>query len=182
MKSKLISVRLGGIRPIMFDRYVSMTGTEVPVEQKFYLDGKKIVFPSTNIVAFLTADLTESATKRLMGRQWRAVAKAALSFVLIEPDLIPITRDGKQLTLDNSNWYEHRAVARVKKSGGLIVPSEKLRPVIPLPWEMEFKIRLFENDKINETILRRIFAEGGITVGLGTYRGLFGKFEIEKWE
>ena len=168
----------------MFDRYVSMNGQEIPPESKFYVaqDGKTLIIPSANISSFLSADLTESATKRVIGKKWRAVAKAALSFVDIEPLEIPILREGKPLTLDNADYVIDRRVARVKKTGGLIIPSEKVRPVLQLPWEISFSISLFENGDLNEMTLKRIFEDGGIAVGLGTFRGVFGKFKITKWE
>jgi hypothetical protein len=179
-----IAVKLVGLSPIMFDRYIGMTGQEVAPEQKFYLaqDEKTITLPSVNISSFLSADLTESATKRVMGRKWRGVAKAALSYVNITPVEIPFTRDGVTLTLDNANYTIDKRVARVKKSGGLIVPSEKVRPVLGNPWELSFNIELFENAELNEPTLRRIFEEGGISIGLGTFRGVFGKFSVASWE
>ena len=179
-----ISVSLEGITPIMFDRYIGMTGQEVAPEQKFYLgrDGKTITLPSVNISSFLSADLTESATKRVMGKKWRGVAKAALSYVNISPIDIPLTRDGEPRTLDNSEYTVDRRTARVKKSGGLIVPSEKVRPVIADPWAINFDVTLFENPELNEPTLKRIFDEGGISIGLGTFRGVFGKFRVAKWE
>ena len=184
MKTITRQVTLQGIRPIMFDRFVSMNNQEIPPEQKFYLaaDGKSLVLPAANISSFLSADLTESATKRVIGKKWRGVAKAALSFVDIDPIEIPLLRDGEQLTLENSDFQIDRRVARVKKTGGLIVPSEKIRPVLMTPWELNFTISLFENPELNEMTLRRIFEEGGISVGLGTFRGVFGKFKITKWE
>lgn len=179
-----ISATLEGLTPIMFDRYIGMTGQEVAPEQKFYLaqDGKSIILPSVNISSFLSADLTESATKRVIGKKWRGVAKAALSYVNISPVEIPFTRNGEPLTLDNSGYTIDRRVARVKKTGGLIVPSEKVRPVLSNPWEVSFDITLFDNAELNEPTLRRIFEEGGISIGLGTFRGVFGKFKVSKWE
>jgi len=184
MKTTTRQVTLTGITPIMFDKYLSMNGQEVAPEQKFYLaqDGESLMFPSANISSFLSADLTESATKRVIGKKWRGVAKAALSYVDISPVEIPIKRDGVQLTLDNSNYLIDKRVARVKKTGGLIVPSEKVRPVLTTPWEMTFTITLFENADLNEPTLRRIFEEGGISIGLGTFRGVFGKFKVSEWK
>jgi len=183
MKTITRQIRLRGIKPIMFDRYVDMK-KQVPIEDKFYTTGeeRRLIFPAVNILSFLSADLTESATKRVMGRKWKSMAKAALSFVTIEPDLIPITRNGEKLTVGNCGYIIDKRVARTKKTGGLIVPSEKERPVLPLPWEMEFELTLVENDDLSEEQVKKIFIEGGYAIGLGTFRGLFGKFIVEKWE
>jgi len=180
---KTYKVKLDGIRPIMFDRYVSMN-SETPPEQKFYLgqDGKSLMFPTANISSFLSADLTESATKRVIGRKWRSVAKAALSYVDFDQLEIPIMREGECLTLDNSNYIIDRRVARVKKTGALIVPSEKIRPVLNTPWSLTFNLTLYDNDELNEQTLRRIFEDGGISIGLGTFRGIFGKFKVSQWD
>lgn len=179
-----IAATLEGLTPIMFDRYIGMGGMEIAPEQKFYLgqDGETITLPSVNISSFLSADLTESATKRVIGRKWRSVGKAALSYVNISPIEIPFRRAGEIMTLKNSGYTIDRRVARVKKTGGLIIPSEKVRPVLANPWEISFEISLFDNPDLNDTILRRIFVEGGISIGLGTFRGVFGKFKIAKWE
>jgi hypothetical protein len=184
MKKTTRQVTLQGIRPIMFDRYLNMSGQEMSPEQKFYLaaDGKSLVLPAANISSFLSADLTESATKRVVGRSWRGVAKAALSFVDIDPIEIPFTRNGEPLTIENSNYLIDYRVAKVKKTGGLIIPSEKVRPVLQTPWGLCFKITLYENAELSEPLLRKIFEDGGISIGLGTFRGVFGKFKIVKWE
>lgn len=174
-------VSLQGIRPIMFDRFMSMKETEIAPERKFYLDGETIVIPSVNIHSFLSADLTESATKRVMGRLWKKIARAALSYVDIDPIKIPFLRAKKPLTLENSGWYVDERVARVKRGGGLIVPSPKVRPVIPTEWGLEFVVTLFPNAELNGEMLKRIF-EGGVSVGLGTFRGVFGKFVVDKWK
>jgi hypothetical protein len=168
----------------MFDKYLNMSGQEMAPEQKFYLaqDGKSLMLPAVNISSFLSADLTESATKRVIGKKWRSVAKAALSFVDIDPIEIPFVRDGVSLTLDNSDYIIDRRVARVKKTGGLIIPSEKVRPVLLTPWELTFTLTLFENAELNEQTLKRIFEEGGVSIGLGTFRGVFGKFKVSNWE
>jgi hypothetical protein len=68
------------------------------------------------------------------------------------------------------------------KKGSLSIPSEKQRPLLDLPWSLAFTLELFQNADLNESILRRLFEEGGIMIGLGTYRGIYGKFIVEKWE
>jgi hypothetical protein len=176
-------VTLTGIRPIMFDRFPgSMKAGEAlaPID-KLYMVDQTIVLPAVNILSFLSSQNTESAPQRVIGRGWKAVAKAALSFIDIDPLYIPITREGNEMTIESSGVVIHNSVARIKK-GALSIPSVKERPLIGLPWEVSFKITLFKNPDLNEPILRRLFDEGGLSIGLGTFRGVFGKFEITKWE
>jgi hypothetical protein len=183
MKKITRQVTLMGIRPIMFDRFPGSlkAGDALEPMDKLYLEGKNIVLPATNIVSFLSSQNTESAPQRVMGRGWKAIAKAALSFVDIEKMNIPFTRNGEPLTVDNADVKIHHNVARIKK-GQLAIPSPKARPVIDTPWELSFPISLYENDNLKEPTLRKLFEEAGISIGLGTFRGVYGKFTVTKWE
>jgi len=175
-------VVLSGTTPIMFDRYSGNNKEQLAVMDKLYVDDKnRLVIPSTNILSFLSSQNTESAPQRVIGRGYKEVCKAALSFVSINPLHIPILRDGKPLTLDTADVKIHYAVARVKK-GALSVPNPKERPYLDTPWEIEFDLSLLETPELNETLLKRIFEIGGLAIGLGTFRGVFGKFCIKKWE
>jgi len=120
------------------------------------------------------------------GRAYKSLADAMLSYVQIEPFNIPITRNGEPIVFNGFTdgrdevakiYIDHR-VARLEKG----IPNEKERPVLELPWEIEFKLRLFKNDVLDETLLKTAFLRGGVAIGLGTYRGLFGKFNIGRWE
>lgn len=175
-------VVLNGITPIMFDRYSGNNKEQLAVMDKLYVDDKNhLVIPSTNILSFLSSQNTESAPQRVIGRGYKEVCKAALSFVSITPLNIPILRDGKSIAANEDNIKIHYAVARVKK-GVLSVPNPKERPYLDTPWEIEFELTLLETPSLNETLLKKIFEIGGIAIGLGTFRGVFGKFNIKTWE
>jgi len=177
-----VQVTLAGLRPIMFDRYPGSNEEQLPPEQKVYLseDGK-LVFPAVNISSFLSSQNTESAPQRVCGKKWKAVAKAALSFVDISPIEVPFVRNGKPLTLENAGLKVDFRVARMKK-GQLAIPNPKQRPVLGLPWELSFELTLFPNPDLTENILRKLFEDGGIAIGFGTYRGVYGKFAVSKWQ
>ena len=178
MKSTKINVTLKGIRPIMFDRFVSMK-TESSAEDKVYSVEGMLTLPAKNIMSFLSGVNTESAPKRTMGKKWKTIAKAAMSFTNVEPFDIFFTRNGKKIAKDDVEIVEDKAIIM---KGSLSIPSPKSRPVLALPWALTFEIELFQNADMNEAILRKLFEEGGITIGLGTYRGVYGKFIVEKWE
>lgn len=74
--------------------------------------------------------------------------------------------------------YLHRSVARLDKG----IPNPKERPVLPLPWSIEFTLDIYPNKEIKEQEIRNLVEEGGLAIGLGTFRGVFGKFVIETWE
>ena len=99
---------------------------------------------------------------------------------------IPILREGKPIKtgaftdrLDaTSGIYLHRAVARLDKG----IPNPKERPVLPLPWSLSFDLTIYPNKEIKEQEIKNLLSEGGMAIGLGTFRGVFGKFEISRWE
>lgn len=189
-------VRIRGLMPIMFDRYAGDNETQLAPSQKLYLgdDGASIVMPSTNVMSFLSAKNTDSAPKRLLdSRKYKKFTEACASFVMVQRDSqeysedLPITRNGEQLRFSGfgddekcptSGVFIHRAVARLEKG----IPNPKVRPVLDTPWEIEFRLYLFVNDQLQETQLKNIFEKGGVAVGLGTWRGRFGKFAVERWE
>jgi len=175
-------VTLTGIKPLMFDRYSGNKLDQLEPIEKLYLakDKKTLIIPATNIMSFLSSQNAESAPQRIMGRAWKPVAKAALSFVNIDPLEIPIIRNNEPVTKDSEGITIDFRVARMKK-GALVIPNEKYRPVLSLPWQISFTISLFRNNHLSENILKRLFEEGGLCIGLGTYRGVFGKFIVDKW-
>jgi len=181
-----------GRTPIMFDRYAGDNATTLEPHQKFYFDadGKTICLPTENVMSFLSAENTMSAPKRIFGKKAKQIALDCLSFVSIEPQMIPLLRDGKPIkfgAFENvdgvlkdklSGAFVHRCVARLK--GG--IPNPKVRPVIPLPWSVAMRVTIFENPSLSEQIVRTLFEKGGFIIGFGTFRGVFGKFSVSRWE
>jgi len=179
-----IRVTLRGIRPIMFDRYAGDNKTQLPPEQKLYFaaDGESLVLPSTNIMSFLSAENTTSAPKISYDpRKYKAVCQALRGFVTIEPWLIPILRDGEPIRFQGfgqNGITLHRSVARLAKG----VPNPKERPLVDMPWSVSFTMTLWPNDDISVVELSNIVERGGIALGLGTYRGVYGKLVVDQWD
>jgi hypothetical protein len=152
----------------------------------FMPDGKTLCIPAINLSSFLSAKNTTSVSKLIGNKQYKALADAMLSYIQFEPMNIPILRDGSPIVFngfrdgrdEKAKIYVDQRVARLKEG----IPNPKERPVIELPWSIEFKIRLFKNDVFDETLLQTAFKRGGMAIGLGTFRGLFGKFEVTDWE
>ena len=182
MRSITRKVVLKGLTPIMFDRYSGNNKEQLSPMDKVYVDEKNnLVLPSQNLISFLSAQNTESATQRVVGRGYKEVCKAALSYVSVEPYNIPFLRAGKPIIKNEENVKIHYAVAKIMK-GKLAIPNPKERPMIEPEWKLEFNLTLQETPELNEVLLKKIFEIGGNAVGLGTFRGVFGKFKIEKWE
>lgn len=178
-----------GLTPIMFDRYGGDNSKEVAVDRKMYLgiDGKALVIPSTNISSFLSAENTPSICKRFMdSREYKKMAAAYLSNISVEPYEIPILRDGKAVMFGGfeddkdkvSGMYVDRRVARLAKG----IPNPKVRPVLPLPWAINFEMRVFPNEEMDLEQLYDLVRRGGVAIGIGTFRGVFGKFRVDKWD
>ncbi len=184
------NVELVGITEIMFDRYPGDNSTKLEPHQKLYLeagDTKHIGIPTLNIISFLSAHNTNSAPKRLRDkRKFKDLANAMLSFVSIRETFLPLLRDGKPIVFGKfehdhdalSGAYVHYAVARLDKG----IPNPKVRPVVPLDWGIRFTLDIFPNREIKEQDVLNLVEEGGRAIGLGTFRGVFGKFRIERWD
>ena len=188
MKKEILrKVTLTGIADIMFDRYAGDNKTELPPEKKMYFgtDGATMILPAANIVSFLSAQNTDSAPKRFLdSREYKKTALAFMSYTSISPMDIPFIRKGKKILFqrftergDGGTYIDER-VARLPKG----IPNPKVRPVLSLPWELSFEITIFPNDEFTDEMLHDMFVRGGIAVGLGTYRGLYGKFLVSRWE
>jgi len=186
-KAVMRRVVLTGLRPVMMDRYAGDNRTELAPQEKLYLQNGVVGLPADNLMSFLTATNTMSAPKRLLDqREYRKVCAAFQAFVLIKEDFIPFLRDGKPILfgiLDGDRdpksgiWIDRR-VARLEKG----IPNPKVRPVLGTPWELAFTLDLYENDEVQEDMLRRMFIDGGIAIGLGTFRGRYGKFAVSSWK
>ena len=186
-------VTLNGVREIMFDRYAGDNKTKLAWHQKIYLmpHSNILCLPVANILSFLSAHNTNSAPKRLRDkRAYKDIANACLSFVLIDgdpssPGNIPFLRNGKPITVGEfgeesdpvSGLYVHRSVARLEKG----IPNPKERAVLPLEWQLRFRLTVLKNDEIKEQEVKNLIEEGGTAIGLGTFRGVFGKFEVTEW-
>lgn len=183
-------VRLDGRTPIMFDRYPGDNVTKVEDHQRLYFaeDLKSIVLPAENFMSFLGAQNTNSAPKVLLGRGWQRIAYACLAFVTVEPFLVPFTRNGKPLVfggfknnVDAATGITLHRGSPGKVKGGIPNPGAHARPVLHLPWSLEFTLTIYRNDKVTENMIRSLFLKGGREVCLGTYRPVFGKYDIGYW-
>jgi len=154
-----------------------------------YLDSQNhVTLPSLNLMSLLSAQNTMSAPKRFLdSRKYKGVAQAILSFVSIDPELIPFLRDGKPVVFNgfgedgidhSSGIYIRKDVARLDKG----IPNPKSRPVLPMPWELDFTLQFFKNDEVKEETVQNLFIRAGVALGIGTFRGVFGKFIVKTWE
>lgn len=172
----LIQVQLQGIRPLMFDRYAGDNNTKLPTSEKMYLNkAGEIVIPALNVYSLLAAENTKSVTRQFFGKNWKTIALGINSYTSIREMYIPLHDDAGPIRFTgwNEQVYVHTAVARVK--GG--IPNPKERPVLSLPWKLSFVVEYIENSYCTYDNLRMAFNDGG-TLGLGTFRPMFGRYEL----
>lgn len=177
--SKTIQVQLTGLRPMMFDRYAGDNSTQLPTAEKMYLTNKQqLIMPAINILSLLAAENTKSVCRQFFGKQGKTIALGISSYCLIEPFEIPILDDHGPIIF--TDWNEqisiHQAVARLPKG----IPNPKTRPMLALPWHVEFMIQYQENKYCTFENLRQAITMGG-TLGLGTFRPYFGRYELTGW-
>lgn len=187
-------VVLRGLTPVMFDRYAGDNNTRLEWHQKIYLRNgtSNLCLPTLNLVSFFTAHNTNSAPKRLRDKRiYKSICNSILSFVSFSDadgctENILFKREGKPISVgtfseskdESSGLFLHRAVARLDKG----IPNPKERPVLPLPWALEFVMTIYPNKEIKEQEIKNLLAEGGMAIGIGTFRGVYGKFVIDRWE
>ena len=181
---------MNGARGIMFDRYAGNNKTELDPRDKMYFgpDGTTLVLPSENIMSFLSAENTESAAKTLFdSRQYKKITRAIKAAVIIEEDLIPFKRSGNDVLVGDfdddgidpeSGVRLVHHVARLAKG----IPNPKVRPLLATPWELNFTIHVMPSKDLDIKDLKRLFEDGGVCVGLGTFRPVFGKFALTKFD
>ena len=179
-KTTTIQCQLTGARPLMFDRYPGDNATTLPPEEKMYLDSsQRLTIPAINIYSLLCAQNTMSVCRQFFGRQGKTIALGISSSTRIEPPEILLLDDNGPIVFGgfNDQIFVREDVARVK--GG--IPNPKKRPGLRLPWRLEFEVFYQENKYCSLENLRQAFSMGG-TLGLGTFRPFFGRFELTRFE
>jgi len=186
MEIEKIKVRLDGLSDIMFDRFIDYSTEPRPAEQKLYLSGdNQVVLPAENIMSFLFGENPQGCAKWFEGKKGKQYIQIGMSHVFIDPLIISFKTKKASITFkdfDNKQFQIYWASGRTKK-GNLSVKQEmKARPILKLPWSLEFLITIVKNSFIDETKLYNWFVVGGMQIALGTYRPRFGRFEIGIWE
>jgi hypothetical protein len=185
MKEFKIDVTLKGALPIMFDRYPGDNKTQLPVREKAALNARdEIVVPSLNLLSMLAAENTQSVSK-LFGKAGKAIARDIKAGLSIDAAELPLLCKGKAVVMPEvltanaaEQVYVRLDVARVKAG----IPNPKQRPVVNTPWSLDFAASFLEGEECKIATLRDAFARAGRYIGLGTFRPLFGQFEVSRWD
>lgn len=181
MSNKTIQVTLSGLRPLMFDRYAGDNNTTLPVAERMYLDdNRNLIVPVVNLYSLLCAENTKSVCRQFFGRQGKTIALGIASYTMIEPFEIPILVNDQSIHFNGTFTDQivvHNSVARLAKG----IPNPKARPMLKCPWELKFLVEYQPNPHCTIENLRQAFSMGG-TLGLGTFRPFFGRYDLTRWD
>lgn len=187
LEHKQIKLELNGTSEIMFDRFYGQEKDTRPPEQKFYLvEGNKIALPTENLYSFLFAENPAGAAKS-EGKKGKELIRMGYSHVVIDPaDYIQFKNDKNEDIVfdgweDNEDkYYISEFSPRTKMSGGLSIKQNlKKRPVLRTPWRLSFTVTVIKNQLITPEKIFNWFNDGGLVIGLGTYRPRFGRFSAK---
>lgn len=183
MEKKETAVTASGLAPIMFDRFYDQSKTERAPKDKLYLRDDFIVLPVDNVWAFLTCQRTGCA-RVFEGKGWMDYYRACQSFVRIEEqDPLSFLNDNrKPIKFDNFKKQTYVYTTNVLVGTGKNTSRNKTsRPVLRMPWQVDFHLILFDNELITIQKLEEWFRVGGVLIAWGNGRPKFGRFEIVKW-
>jgi len=179
MKIKEATVRFIGVKPILFDRYQGSNEAQPDNIDKVYWHDGLAVIPQINLYSGLSAENTKSVAKMYFGKKAKPIGMAINNGLAIN-ELFPILKqDGNPVRQEDFDKkfeiVEH--VARINKSGTAI-PNPKVRPMLGTPWELEFGIRFLRSGDLTWEVMTQCFQYLGM-IGIGTYRPLYGGFQVE---
>ncbi len=180
MKTTTIQVQLSGVRPLMFDRYPGDNNTQLQNEEKMYLDDhRRLTMPAVNLYSLLCAENTKSVCRQFFGKNGKTIALGIASYTMIEPFDVPILANGQPIIFQgfNDQVFLHKSVARLAKG----IPNNKARPTLKCPWSLDFSVEYQDNKFCTIENLRQAFQMGG-TLGLGTFRPFFGRYDLTGWK
>lgn len=173
-------VQLTGIRPLMFDRYAGDNNTNLPVEEKMYLDQNGcLTIPAVNIYSLLCAENTKSVCRQYFGRAGKGISLGIAGFTTINPFEIKIHDDDGPVKFVgwNDQIYISRHVARLARG----IPNPKERPTLALPWRLDFDMTYVKNKECTLENLRQALSMGG-SLGIGTFRPYFGSYSMTAFD
>jgi hypothetical protein len=113
------------------------------------------------------------------GKKAKPIGMAINNCLIIDEQFIPLLHDGKNITPDefDDHFQIVHHVARINKSGTAI-PNPKERPCLETPWSLKFGIRFIPSGDLTWEVMQQCFDYAGV-IGLGTYRPLYGGFEVK---
>lgn len=180
----VIDVTLSGIVAAKFNKYANRE--EVPPEQKFYIGkGNVIGCPDENLFSFLAGDIFPGCAKSFEGRKSKGFIRAIYAYLAFSSEFIPLENEKGPIVF---NGFNGDGTIYVDESAPVIGTGTKgvkdmiiKRPVLKIPWMLNFQITLFDNDTLKENRLHNWFDRGGLEIGLFNHRPRYGRFAVTDW-
>jgi len=171
-------LKLNGVTPIMFDAFRGQE--ETPVEKKFYLarDGETLIFPNSNILGFLNSQKVHSCLRIFWSnKEWQIRSNEIKGCVAITPSEV-VFKDGNK-PIKFKDWNDKISIDTRMAFPSKTARVMAIRPVLSLPWSLEFDVSINPTEFITEERIIDWFMRGGFQVGFGANRPLFGRFDTE---
>ena len=197
VRTILVDVSIVGLADLQFDHYYGAEQDPHDLDDKMYLDENGgLCIPSENVAHMFFGTFYASAINLVEKKmEWKKIAWQARALMAIEPNMIPILRDQKQIV--HKKWSKMKSGRRHDPDAGLWIDNSlprvkggvvggdqtKLRPTLKKPWSMDFQIRVIEEDASPVTVekVKRWLETGGLKVGIGTHRPVYGRFVVTRW-
>lgn len=182
MEITRVNVEISGLADIMFNRFYDHSKVIRPPEQLLYYgQDNEVVFPADNMRSFLFGEKPPGCAKTMEGKKSKDFIRWGQGHIHIDPLNIPFKTAGEPVIfkgVENGLFYVHTAAPRTNG-----IKQEAIdRPVLRLPWELEFNITIVENPLVDQIRLYNWFVMGGLLIAIGNYRPVYGRFEVKKWE
>jgi len=197
-----VDVEIAGIADLQFDRYVGAAvdgKATVDLAKLVYLDDDDgLVLPADNLGSFFYSANYPSCVNMFWSdiKNRKNVQQSFKAQVFPGPQQIPILDDaGEQIKFANftkngagklvdksGHFYVDETLPRVK---GAVVPNpNKKRPTLRCPWRMHFELAIFEltGSDVTVELVKAYLQRGGLMIGIGTHRPMFGRFVVEKFQ
>ncbi len=197
----IVDVRIEGIADLQFNRFTGKAPEDVNLADQLYLDaGGGLTMPAANLLAFFYSGSYPSCLSMFWSniKTRKIVGQSVKAMVFVDPQEIPILRKDKQIKFtgfeknahgkfvdEKADMWVDESLPRVLSSGKAVVPNLHLkRPVLRLPWAMEFQITVYEVEgtEITVDLVQEWLRRGGLMIGVGNHRPMFGRFRIAKFE
>ena len=108
-------------------------------------------------------------------KDWKTRSPEIVGNVAVDPVRIPFLNDEEPIVF-NGKWnekiYLDERMARPSPTARVIAR----RPVIDTPWLLKFSLTVNQTDFVTVERIKDWFTRGGISVGIGAYRPMFGRF------
>jgi hypothetical protein len=170
-------VKLIGLKSLLFDRYHGNNQAKPePIEKVYWSRHDEACLPQINLYSSLSAENTKSVAKMFYGKNAKPLSMAVNNWLQIHQEDLILTRNGRPFHRSNfdSDFRIVHHVARLQKG----IPNPKVRPLIDAPWQCEFDITFNPTPECNWPVMVKMLQQAGM-IGLGTYRPLYGTFQVE---